>query len=100
MSAETWMALVAVALVLGAVFYGPPAHLRPRLAQYEAIHTVDPVHPTVQCILVRDTHIADVDSLCLEHSQLIQHSGHHDPLMKASRRVLHRPQEYNHPWTS
>ncbi|KAI6022859.1 amidohydrolase 3 [Pisolithus microcarpus] len=64
MSAETWMALVAVALVLGAVFYGPP-------------------RPT-SCILVRDTRIADVGSLCLEHSQLIQHSGHHDPLLDVS----------------
>ncbi|KAI5990469.1 amidohydrolase family-domain-containing protein [Pisolithus albus] len=65
-SPKTWMAL-AVALVLGAVFHGPPRSSIPDYAVCsptgEAIHTVDPAHPTVQCILVRDTHIADVGSL-------------------------------------
>ncbi|KAI6120257.1 amidohydrolase family-domain-containing protein [Pisolithus croceorrhizus] len=63
---KTWVAL-AVALVLGAVFHGPP---RSSIQDYavcsptsEGIYTVDPAHPTVQCILVRDTYIADTGSL-------------------------------------
>ncbi|KIN96284.1 hypothetical protein M404DRAFT_16921 [Pisolithus tinctorius Marx 270] len=62
---KTWMAL-AVALVLGAVFHGPPRPSSPDYAvcsPTDGIHTVDPAHPTVQCILVRDTRIADVGSL-------------------------------------
>ncbi|KAI6015694.1 amidohydrolase family-domain-containing protein [Pisolithus marmoratus] len=60
-----WIALViAVALVLGAVVYGPPIREYAVCSSTnEGIYTVDPAQPIVQCILVRDNHIAGVGSL-------------------------------------
>ncbi|KAI6118109.1 amidohydrolase family-domain-containing protein [Pisolithus sp. B1] len=63
---QTWIAL-AVVLVLSAVLYGPSQISTREYAvcspTSEGVYTVDPAHPTVQCILVRDTHIADTGSL-------------------------------------